>query len=245
MNETLVAAIRARLGRVREQIGEAAARAGRDPQAVRLVVVTKSQPLDVVEAAVAAGALLLGENYAEEAAGKIIALREKSEVEWHMIGHVQSRKAALVAGYFSMLQSLDSLKLAERLDRNCAELGRELPVLLEVNVSGEASKFGFPAWDQASWPDLLPGLEKILHLPRLHVRGLMTMPPFFDDPELTRPFFQRLRRLQGYLRTNLPKAGWGELSMGTSVDFPAAVQEGATYVRIGQAILGPRPRKAA
>jgi len=241
MDDALASAIRVRMQRVGEQIAEAAARSGRDPRVVRLVVVTKAQPLEVVRAAVEAGAAILGENYAEEAMAKIIALKEKSEVEWHMIGHVQSRKAQLVAGHFSMLHSLDSLKLAERLDRSCAELGRTLPVLLEFNVSGEASKYGFPAWDEARWPDLLPELEKILQFSCLRLCGLMTMPPFFDDPEQTRPYFQRLRRLQMYLMKILPRAGWRELSMGTSVDFLAAVQEGATYVRVGQAILGPRP----
>jgi hypothetical protein len=241
MNETSVSSIHARLQRVLEQLAEAATRSGRDPQTVRLVVVTKSQPLAVVRAAVEAGASILGENYAEEAVEKIIALKEKSEVEWHMIGHVQSRKTDLVAGHFNMLHSLDSIKLARRLDAQCAGLDRTLPVLLEFNVSAEASKSGFPAWDETRWPDLLPGLEQILQLPRLHVRGLMTMPPYFDDPEQTRPYFQRLRRLQEYLLKSLPQGDWRELSMGTSVDYPAAVREGATYVRIGQAIVGPRP----
>jgi pyridoxal phosphate enzyme (YggS family) len=241
MDNELVSAIRVRMQRVGEQIAEAAARSGRDPRAIRLVVVTKAQPLEVVRAAVEAGASILGENYAEEAEVKIIALKEKSEVEWHMIGHVQSRKAPLVAGHFSMLHSLDSLKLAERLDRSCSELRRTLPVLLEFNVSGEASKFGFPGWDEARWPDFLPELEKILQFSHLRICGLMTMPPFFDDPEQTRPYFQRLRRLQRYFMKSLPQADWRELSMGTSVDFLAAVQEGATYVRVGQAILGPRP----
>jgi hypothetical protein len=241
MDETLVSSIHARLQHVLEQLAEAAALAGRDPRVVRLVVVTKAQPLAVVRAAVEAGASILGENYAEEAVEKIIALKEKSEVEWHMIGHVQSRKADLVAGHFTMLHSLDSLKLARRLDTHCAGLDRTLPVLLEFNVSGEASKYGFPAWDETRWPDLLPDLEQILQFPHLHIRGLMTMPPFFDNPEQTRPYFQRLRHLQEYLLKFIPQGDWRDLSMGTSVDYRAAVQEGATYVRIGQSIVGPRP----
>jgi len=241
MDENLVSSIRARLRQVLEQLAEAAGRSGRDPQSVRLVVVTKSQPLAVVRAAVEAGASRLGENYAEEALDKILALKEKSEVEWHMIGHVQSRKADLVAGHFTMLHSLDSLKLARRLEVQCAGLERSLPALLEFNVSGEASKSGYPAWDETRWPALLPELEQILQLSHLRVCGLMTMPPFFDNPEHTRPYFQRLRNLQEYLSKELPQADWRELSMGTSADYRPAVETGATYVRIGQAILGPRP----
>jgi pyridoxal phosphate enzyme (YggS family) len=240
MNESLVSAIRERYQRVLGQIAEAASRSGREPAAIRLVVVTKSQPLTVVQAAVAAGASILGENYAEEAAEKIEAL-QNSEVEWHMIGHVQSRKAFLVARHITMLHSLDSQKLAGRLERSCGETGRTLPVLLEFNVGGEESKFGFSAWDERRWPDLLPALEELVQLPHLRVRGLMTMPPLFEDPERTRPYFKRLRRLQEFLTEHLPQSDWRELSMGTSADFFAAVEEGATYVRVGQAILGSRP----
>lgn len=241
MNDLLVASIRARHERILDQMAEAAIRSGRE-RAARLVVVTKSQTLDVVRAAVAAGASILGENYAEEAVQKIAALGQTA-VEWHMIGHVQSRKADLVAEHFDMLHSLDSLKLAARLDRFCAGHGRILPALLEVNVSGEASKYGFPAWDDAGWADLLPVFENLLQFQRLRVCGLMTMPPYFDDPEQARPYFRQVRRLQEFLAKHLPQADWSELSMGTSVDFVAAVEEGATFVRVGQAILGPRPAK--
>jgi pyridoxal phosphate enzyme (YggS family) len=239
MNASLSFTIRQRLVRTREQIADAAAHAGRDSASVRLVVVTKSQPLEIVRAAIEAGADLLGENYAEEAVGKITALQD-SKVEWHMIGHVQSRKADLVASNFSMLHSLDSLKLAARLERSCAQSDRILPVLLEVNVSGEASKFGFQAWEETYWDELLRALTPLLDFPHLRVRGLMTMPPFYTDPIQTRPYFQRMYRLQEYLTDHLPSADWTELSMGTSVDFVAAVEEGATFVRVGQAILGPR-----
>jgi hypothetical protein len=239
MNETLLPSIRKRYLRTLNQIAAAATAVGRLPEAVRLVVVSKSQPLEVVQAALAAGISVFGENYAEEAVEKITALKEAA-VEWHMIGHVQSRKADMIAANFTMLHSLDSTKLAGRLDRLCGELDRTLPVLLEFNVSGEESKFGFPAWDEKRWPDLEPGIEQILAFPHLRVDGLMTMPPFFDDPERTRPYFQRLRRLQEFLANRFPQSQWKELSMGTSLDFVAAVQEGATFVRVGQAILGPR-----
>ena len=239
MDEARISAIRERYQRVLEQIAEVTARCGRDDSSVSLVVVTKSQPLDVVQAVIAAGASFLGENYAEEGVEKINALPE-SEVEWHMIGHVQSRKAELVAGNFSLLHSLDSVKLAGRLNRYCVGADRQLLALIEVNVSGEESKFGFPAWDERQWPDLEPVFEQIMAFPRLCLRGLMTMPPFFDDPEKTRPYFQRLRRLQVFLNNRFPQADWKELSMGTSADFIAAIEEGATFVRVGQAILGQR-----
>lgn len=237
----LVADIRERYQRVLGRIEAAARAAGREPQSVRLVVVTKAQPLEVVRAALQAGVRILGENYAEEAVEKINSLKDEFIVEWHMIGHVQSRKAALVAQYFDMLHSLDSLKLARRLETFCAQAGRSLPVLLECNVSGEASKFGFPAWEEASWPDLLPEIEAILQLPHLRLCGLMTMPPLYEQPEQSRPHFQRLRRLQAFLAQRFPQADWRELSMGTSLDYETAIQEGATFVRIGTAIVGPRP----
>jgi pyridoxal phosphate enzyme (YggS family) len=241
MDETFASLIRQRLQRTLDRIAESALGSGREPGAVRLVVVTKSQPLEVVRMAVEAGATILGENYAEEAAEKIAALQQNSEVEWHMIGHVQSRKADLVARDFKMLHSLDSLKLAARLERRCEEMQRVLPVLVEVNVSGEEGKNGLPAWDETRWVDLLPELEALAGFRSLRVQGLMTMPPFFDNAERSRPYFRRLRQFQQFLMDRLPQLGWQELSMGTSADYPVAVQEGATFVRVGQAILGPRP----
>ncbi|NWF65140.1 MAG: YggS family pyridoxal phosphate-dependent enzyme, partial [Chloroflexi bacterium] len=154
MNIQLVDSIRERYLAALDRIALAAKRAGRSPEAVKLVVVTKSQPLGVVQAAVAAGALFLGENYAEEGVTKIQSLQNSSAVEWHMIGHVQSRKAALVAGNFNYMHSLDSLKLARRLDRFCAEAGRVLPALLEFNVGGETSKGGWEASDEERWAEL-------------------------------------------------------------------------------------------
>jgi pyridoxal phosphate enzyme (YggS family) len=239
MQKDQLTSIRERYQRTLTRIAEATVDCKRDPGEVRLVVVSKSQPLKVIEAAVTAGISTFGENYTEEAVEKIIALKNE-DVAWHMIGHVQSRKAELVAENFSMLHSLDSLKLARRLERSCNELNRKLPVLLEFNVSGEESKFGFPAWEEGGWSDLEQEMEQILELPHLNVCGLMTMPPFFEDPERTRPYFQQLRRLQEYLVEKFPKSTWKDLSMGTSLDFVTAIQEGATFVRIGQAVLGPR-----
>jgi hypothetical protein len=158
-----------------------------------------------------------------------------------MIGHVQSRKAGLVAQHFALLHSLDGLKLANRLDRSAAELGLKLPALLEFNVSGEANKHGWPAADEKSWPDLLPELAEVAALDNIEIRGLMTLAPFFSDPEQARPYFRRLRGLQAFLAKQFPAEDWRQLSMGMSGDFETAIQEGSTWVRIGQAILGPRP----
>jgi PLP dependent protein len=241
MNEAMISAIRERYLRVVNQIDESAAACGRPTGTVRLVVVSKSQPIEVIQAAREVGISRFGENYVEEAVEKITTLSETG-VEWHMIGHVQSRKAEMVAAHFTILHSLDSAKLAGRIERFCEVLQRRLPVLLEFNVSGEGSKFGLPAWDEQKWPGLAPEIERIIALPHLKVLGLMTMPPFFEDSEKTRPFFQKLRRLQEFLASRYPETQWSELSMGTSADFLAAVQEGSTYVRVGQAILGPRPR---
>lgn len=237
----LVLTIRERYGRVMDAISAAAREAGRDPSSIRLVVVTKLQPVETVRAAIEAGAQILGENYAEEGADKIAALDRQSEVEWHMIGHVQSRKAGLVAQHFDLIHSLDSVRLAERLNRSAAEAGRRLPALLEFNVSGEKSKHGWAAADEASWTGLLPDVHAVAALPNLQVRGLMTMPPLSTDPEAGRRYFQRLRSLRDFLTARVPQADWHELSMGTSADFAVAVEEGATLVRVGQAILGPRP----
>lgn len=225
---------------VLERIAQAARTAGRSPDAVRLVVVTKGHSIDTVRAVLEAGANLLGENYAEEGVEKILASSGEFRVQWHMIGHVQSRKAQLVSRHFDALHSLDSLKLAGRLDRFCAEAGRKLPVLLECNVSGEESKFGFSAWDEAGEAALLAEIEQILALPNLQVRGLMTMAPFLDDPQSARPYFRRLRLLRDRLASRFPQADWSELSMGMSGDFEAAIQEDATLLRIGTAIVGPR-----
>jgi len=236
----LVPSIRERYLTVLEDISSAANKSHRNPSDIRLVVVTKSQPLEIVEAAVEAGARILGENYPEEGVTKIQSLPIQSGVEWHMIGHVQSRKARLVPEHFALLHSLDSLKLAQRLDGIAAESNRILPVLLEFNVGGEESKSGWPAWDNSLWEACLPDLLKIQTLPNLHINGLMTMPPLGAEPEDSRRYFQRLRRLRDFLTSRLPESDWRHLSMGTSLDYAVAVEEGATLVRVGTAIVGER-----
>jgi PLP dependent protein len=233
-------AITANYQQVLERIAAAAHRAGRNPQDVHLIVVTKSQAVAAIQEVIAAGACDLGENYLDEAVAKIEALDPRSELNWHMIGHVQSRKAQGAALHFKWVHSLDRLKLAQRLDRFAGEANRKIAVLLECNVSGEETKFGWPAWNETGWPRLIPELEAVTALPNLQVRGLMTMAPFLPDPEQARPFFQRLHRLRDYLAEHLPTANWDELSMGMSADYEVAIAEGATMVRIGTAIMGQR-----
>lgn len=222
------------------QIEHAAVSASRCPEDVRLVVVTKAQPVAVAQAVIDAGASILGENYPEETLPKLQALSNTSTIQWHMIGHLQTRKVRLVVDHFHMLESLDSLHLAEKIERSLAESDRQLPALLEMNVSGEQSKSGFPAWDESHWDRLLPEIETILQLPHVNIQGVMTMPPLFTDPEQVRPYFVRLRKLADFLCQRVSADHFKEISMGTSTDYPVAVQEGATYVRVGTSIVGPR-----
>ena len=236
-------AIRQNLETVRERILLAAQGAGRDPDGVRLVVVTKAQPVEVVAAAVEAGAKLLGENYAEEGARKIDALGKEGGLEWHMIGHIQSRKARLVSQYFDMVHSLDSLPLARRIDQAAGELHRKIPVLLEFNLGGEETKSGWAVENEEDWPALIPEIAQISSLGAIRIAGLMAMPPLALEPGGSREYFVKLRKLREFLALSLPEIQWDELSMGTSADYEVAVQEGATLVRVGRAILGPRPAR--
>ena len=203
------------------------------------MVVTKGHSIELVRDLVAAGARVLGENYVEDALPKIEALCDPS-IEWHMIGHVQSRKARPVSQYFHCMHSLDRMKVARRLDQFSGEIGKVFPVLIECNLSGEETKFGYPLWDESRWPDFLGEAASLLDFPNLEIRGLMTMPPFDPDPEKSRPYFEKLRRLRDFLSEKFSQAQWRELSMGMSNDYEVAIQEGATIVRVGTAILGPR-----
>jgi PLP dependent protein len=235
-----VALIKDNLRRVQTRIAHAAENAGRSSQDIQLVAVTKLMPLHVIQAGIEAGLRSFGENYPEQAAEKIAALETDIELTWHMIGHIQSRKTNTVCEYFDWVHSVDRMKIAKYLDRYSRDNVGIMPILIEVNLSGEESKFGWKAWDENRWPELVPHFEKIAQLPNLAIRGLMSMPPIFDDPELTRPYYQRLRRLQGFLMEQLPDISWGELSIGTSFDYEVAVEEGATMVRLGTTLFGPR-----
>jgi pyridoxal phosphate enzyme (YggS family) len=218
------------LAEVKRRLTAAALKAGRDPLAVRLVAVSKTMPLTRLQEAVAAGQRLFGENYLQEARGKIAALNEG--VSWHFIGHLQSNKAKGAVELFELIHGVDRLKLAQALDAAAASLGRVQDILVQVNLAGEASKSGAAP---EPTPELLRQLSR---LPHLRVLGLMTMPPFLP-PEAVRPYFRALRELREHCQdlTGLPLP---ELSMGMSGDFEVAVEEGATLVRVGTAIFGSR-----
>ena len=239
MPELTTEQIRQNYQAVLERMKVAAVQAGRDPAEIRLLTVTKGHSAAAIRAAYAAGARDFGENYVQEALSKMDEL-SAMDARWHMIGHVQSRKARDVARNFAWMHTLDSLKLAQRCNRFAAESGRILPVLLECNISGEASKHGWPVWDESRWSAFVDELRPVLELEQLELRGLMTMPPYDPDPEAARPYFQRLRRLRDFLAGQYPQLNWRELSMGMSHDFETAVQEGATMIRVGTAIVGAR-----
>lgn len=218
------------LSAVRERITAACARAGRDPADVRLVAVSKTFGPEAVDEAIRAGADLLGENRVQEAAGKIPLC---ASAEWHLIGHLQTNKVRHALPLFSMLHSVDTVRLLEALAKEADESGYRPPILLEVNVAGEASKFGFRPEAVAD------ALRAASDLGAPPVEGLMTVPPFRPDPEDVRPCFRALRELRDRLRDETGFA-LPHLSMGMSHDFEVAVEEGATFVRVGSAIFGPR-----
>lgn len=237
------------LAQVRERMVEAALRAGRDPSTVQLVAVSKTFPAEAVLAAWEAGQRDFGENRPEEGAVKIPAVATAlhgARPVWHMIGHVQRRKARLVLAHFDVVHSVDSLALAQKLSALAVAAGRELPILLECNVSGEASKYGYRL---AGW-EKTPALRErfcgevaaLLALPGLRLEGLMTVAPLADAPEQVRPVFASLRALREALRERFPAVAWPHLSMGMTDDFEVAIAEGATLVRIGRAIFGARPQ---
>ena len=227
--------------RIVERINNTAVRIGRKPQDIRLVVVTKTKSIDVIRVVVEAGATDLGENYVEEAIPKIQSLEINKKIHWHMIGHVQSRKARNVCEYFQYVHSVDSVKLAERLSRYAQSSETTLPIWLEFNVSGEETKYGWHIETQDDLYNILPVIKHISILPKLNLMGLMTVPPYSEQPEASRIYYQRLYKFQEYIVDQLQLDGFNELSMGMSSDFEIAIQEGSTCLRIGQAILGPRP----
>jgi PLP dependent protein len=230
----------ANLAQVRARIEAAAGLAGRDPAQIKLLAVTKGQPAQVVRMAVDCGLRAFGENRVKEGVDKRQAVSDLRGLEWHMIGHIQSRKAARAVNGFDMLQSVDSLGLALKLDRAAEEAGKKIPVLLECNVSGEVSKSGWAMARETEWESRLPELYQAAHLSHLAVRGLMTMAPQGADPVSAKGVFDRLGHLRDYLSERIPDQEWPELSMGMSDDFEPAIRAGATIVRLGRAIFGER-----
>ena len=224
------------LARVRERMETAARRSGRDVGRVRLVAVSKTVDPEWIQQAIDAGVESLGENYVQEAQKKIDTLGHG--VAWHFIGHLQTNKAKAAARLFDFIHSVDSRKLAEELSRAAEQQKKILPILFQVNLGREDTKFGA---DEAEVSRLL---EEVSALGGISVKGLMTMPPFFEDPEQSRPYFRALKKLSQEIdRRRIPGISMEELSMGMSNDFEVAIEEGATLVRVGTAIFGPRPLK--
>ena len=221
--------IRANLQRIQDEIAAACRRAGRSPDDVRLIAVSKTVEVERIRLAIAAGVPALGENRVQEARDKIEALGRP--VPWHLIGSLQTNKAKDAVRLFDWIHSVDRLELATELDRRARALGRTVDALIEVNIGDEPQKGGARA------QELKPLLDAMVGMSGLRVRGLMTIPPIVEDPEQTRPYFRRLRELRD-------AAGLEHLSMGMSADFTVAVEEGATMVRVGTAIFGPRPPRA-
>lgn len=221
------------LGLVRDRIARAAARAGRSPEEISLVAVSKTVSSSRIAEAIEAGQTLFGENRVQEAKEKIAAFGP--EITWHMIGHLQKNKSRAAVEIFDALESLDSEELALLLNRRAAEAGKVMPVFIQVKEAEETAKSGIR-------PEDVPALiERVLSLPSLVLRGLMTMPPWPAAPEDSRPFFARLRELRDELDGRCcPRGTLGELSMGMTMDFEVAVEEGATVVRVGSAVFGSR-----
>jgi PLP dependent protein len=222
--------IRENLSRVRERIERAAQKAGRDPKEIELVAASKTVEVARIKEAIEAGVSILGENYVQEAEKKIEALGKP--VSWHFIGHLQSNKARYAVRLFDVIHSIDSIPLAEELNRRAEQPDRVIKVMIEVNLSKEATKFGT---DEEKVLNLAKRIQSSKHL---SLEGLMTMPPYFDSPEMSRPYYVALRELKERMtKEGIPMK---ELSMGMSNDFEIAIEEGATYVRVGTAIFGPR-----
>ena len=225
------------IARVRERIAAAARRARRDPNEIALMAVTKTFSPERIREAYHAGLRLFGENRVQEFAGKAGALRDLRDAEWHMIGHLQTNKAAKAVESFAAVDSVDSLRLAQRLNSSAQQLGKKLAVLIEINVGGEAAKSGI-APGSRELDELLQGAAELEHL---EFRGLMTIPPFTDDPQLARPYFQKLHQLRDDIAARrMPGVNMSVLSMGMSHDFEVAIEEGSTCVRLGTAIFGER-----
>ncbi len=228
------------IAEVRERVSEAARRAGRRPEDIVLMAVSKTHPPERIREAHAAGLRRFGENRVQEFAGKAAALTGLAGAEWHMIGHLQTNKAGKAAELFDAVDSVDSVKVAEKLDAAARSAGKKLAVLIEINVGGEAAKSG-------TSPDSRDLEDLLLAAPRfeaLEFRGLMTVPPFTDDPEGARPYFRKLRELRDAIAARkLPAVRVDMLSMGMSHDFEVAIEEGSTCVRVGTAIFGERTKK--
>lgn len=236
--------MRRRVEAVQARLAQAAARAGRDPATITLVAVSKTHPPETIETAYALGLRAFGENRSAELAAKAPVLTHLPGLRWHFIGALQTRHSEPVAQLAHVFHAVDRLKIAERLNRQLEAIGRSLPVFLEVNLTGETSKTGFDCtrWEQdgAQREALRQAAVAIAALSHLQIGGLMTMAPWDVEEAIIRAVFARTRQLAGWLQSNVPQADWSALSMGMTDDYAIAIEEGATHVRIGRALFGPR-----
>lgn len=232
--------VKQNLQQIKERIRQAAKKCSRSPESIRLVAVTKTVPAEIISEAIAAGVTIMGESYIQEAISKISAIKPPpASVSWHFIGHLQTNKSRYAVRLFDLIHSLDSVKLAQALNHEAGKINKIQAVLVQVNISGEKSKSGIASREIRN---LMAAIGPMNHL---KVRGLMTMPPYFNNPEKARPYFEDLRSLSDELRTDLnpdltPNISMDELSMGMSGDFETAIAAGATLVRIGTSIFGER-----
>ncbi len=225
---------------VQKRIHNACLKSGRNAEEIKLVVVTKKQPTNKINEVLRAGAVYLGENYPEQLAAKINSIDHSYSPQWHMIGHIQSRKINIITEYFSMVHSLDNIETALKLNNACETRGIKMPVLVEVNIAGESSKNGINASLESQWGSVVEFITKISDLCQLEPVGLMAMPTYTTHGESNRGYFRRCKELLSFINQNFALKGFCELSMGTSSDFEVAIEEGATYIRVGEAIMGPR-----
>lgn len=239
-----MSAIADRYQAILERVALAAQRSDRSAETICVIAVSKTQPAEALIAAYAAGVRHFGENRSAEFVAKHTALAHLTDAQWHYIGNLQTRQSLPIAQYADQFHAMDRIKIAERLSRQLVEIGRNLPIFIEVNVSGEDSKHGFQCgnWenDAGQRATVLQAVATIAALPRIEVRGLMTMAPWGVDEALIREVFRRTRNLNGWLHSQLPDNELTELSMGMTDDFEIAIEEGATHVRIGRAIFGER-----
>ncbi|MGA3350030.1 MAG: YggS family pyridoxal phosphate-dependent enzyme [Candidatus Sulfotelmatobacter sp.] len=234
---SIAANISANISTIKERMVAATRRAGRSVETVTLMAVSKTQTAERVREAYEAGLRVFGENRVQEFSGKFDALQDLRDAEWHMIGHLQTNKSGKAAEFFAAIDSVDSVKLAEKLNASARQLGKKLSVLMEINVGGELAKSGLAA-DSSELEELLLAASR---LEALEFHGLMTVPPFTDDPEGARPYFRKLRELRDSIAARkLPNIAMDQLSMGMSHDFEVAIEEGSTCVRVGTAIFGER-----
>ena len=222
--------------KVKAQVSDAAGKSGRNPDEITLIAVSKKKEIPVVQEGIEGGIRHLGENYIQEAVDKISALDRYTDVTWHFIGHLQSNKARFAVRYFDMIHTVDSFKLAREIDKQARKIEKIQDILLQVNIGQELSKSG------SDLKEIFNLAQEVSTLENIRVQGLMCMPPYSDDPEAARPYFQHLSQIRSQItRMDLPTVTMAHLSMGMSSDFMVAIEEGATMVRVGTAIFGSRP----